>query len=253
MGGILWSGVVNFWHVGRLFFGIAPLRTTLIVIMGVVSQVALLVASFLPLKVIFLMGGGSINVDFLQGENAVVVLSAAAVMLFCLHVVFDVISIAMSLRIVGANSPEEHGSKGVEAVVGGYSRYSRGVSSQFFVLVSLVGLYCINTLLFCFFWLFLLFAIICTYGVISHSSWVAARWNRSFSKMIRSIGAGGALLGFIVVIFEHYSGVQLSVMTMVFSLLLLRQLFRHQAEMVVSMVALMRHRESFTKLFEREK
>ncbi|UYG06025.1 hypothetical protein [Halomonas sp. M4R1S46] len=140
-----WNG-----SLGAKFFRVVPLPTLLIVLLTLVSQIATLLASFLPLKVVILLGSESVPRYFpasfakLDHDVLVVLLSLSTVGFFLLYLAVERL-IAWTTgksaqRLLAKSHKMVLFENQDELAASSYHRYSRALASGVFIALAMLGL-----------------------------------------------------------------------------------------------------------------
>ncbi len=133
--------------VGKKFFKVAPGHTLLVIITTLVSQLALIVAFFLPLKVLILLGSNGMPRYFPESWKAfdrselAVALSLSAVGFYILYLLSDKIVSYFSRNgafLLVSKTKKTTLFEGQDVVaIDSYSRFSRGLAGIVFFTLSL--------------------------------------------------------------------------------------------------------------------
>ncbi|RRW20046.1 hypothetical protein EGJ43_04530 [Stutzerimonas stutzeri] len=237
-----------FVSIGFKVFRVVPWATNLGVVCTLVSQIASLLASLLPLKVIILLGSERIPSYFpplLQdhGKTALIVgLGGAALFFFVIHLLAEW-SIAR-LAAYGARSLIAHSRKLAlfenqeQLLSKAYQRFAGALAGAVFIALAALALA----------WVYPLQAMVV--GSYIATVWVALAVIQRFcnvwrgqqvGELIRLVGVL-ANLGFFVtfgaIVFDVLQGTQVSVFWAIVTLLLVRQLFRRLASLVGDVISL---------------
>lgn len=237
-----------FVSIGFKVFRVVPWATNLGVVCTLVSQIASLLASLLPLKVIILLGSERIPSYFpplLQdhGKTALIVgLGGAALFFFVIHLLAEW-SIAR-LAAYGARSLIAHSRKLAlfenqeQLLSKAYQRFAGALAGGVFIVLAAWALA----------WVYPLQAMVV--GGYIATVWVVLViiqrlsnvWReQQVGELIRLVGVL-ANLGFFVtfaaIVFDVLLGTQVSVFWAIVTLLLVRQLFRRLASLVGDVASL---------------
>jgi len=237
-----------FISVGFKVYRVVPWATNLGVVCTLVSQIASLLASLLPLKVIILLGSERIPSYFpplLQdhGKTALIVgLGGAALAFFAIHLLAE--WLIARLAAYGARSLIAHSRKLAlfenqeQLLSKAYQRFAGALAGGVFIALAALALA----------WVYPLQAMVVS-GYIA-IVWVALVviqrlshvWQeQQLGELIRLVGVL-ANLGFFVtfaaIVFDVLQGTQVSVFWAIVTLLLVRQLFRRLASLVADVTSL---------------
>ncbi|WP_026331428.1 hypothetical protein [Thioalkalivibrio sp. ALE11] len=249
-----WSG----W-LGAKFMWAVPGSTVTVVLATLVAQLSLLLAFFLPLKVIILLGSDGIPRYFppsfaeFDRDALILWLSAATVGFYILYLVADRIGIAASDR--GARRLLERSRKMVlferqdEIATAGYHRYAKALAGAVFVVLS-GGL---------FFWLypavavlFLGFILSATAGLLAGMA-VSVRFQEhltdNLAGWINVLSAIGFMLVFVWLVADFLYGDPPGLIPAIIALLLTRQAFQRGGAAVQQVRGIVSDRARLDALF----
>ncbi len=140
------------WSIslGVKFIRVVPFHTSAIVTVTLVSQLSSLLASFLPLKVVILLGSDGVPhyfpASFAEMDRDILIagLSAATLGFFLVHVLaerlIDWITGLGTSRLLKNSHKMVLFENQDQVAAGGYQRYSRALASGVFIVFSLCGL-----------------------------------------------------------------------------------------------------------------
>ena len=248
-----------FFSIGAKLVRIVPGYTFAVVIATLLSQVSLLLAFFLPLKVIILLGSPGIPRYFpsswqaLDRNYLVISLAASAAGFYLLYL------LAERLIIYGSELGARHlleNSKKItlfknqgELALRAYQRYARSLAGAVFVGLALIAtgalysslvLAVIGYVLF----VFLLLLLTCTF-----SQRIRIRLNQNINGLGAIVAAVGFLLAFIFMVLDFMVAPAPGVIEAVISLLLVRQLMNRLVGLSVDLNALYTQRLQINALF----
>lgn len=220
--------------VGRKFFRVVPSCTLWVVFFTLLSQLALLLAFFLPLKVLILLGS-SVVPSYFPGtwrqvglENLVIFLSAGAVGFYLIYLTTDK---AINFFVErGARSLLEKSHKIVlfkndgEIAIRAYHRFSRSLAGLVFIGLSLVimgSLYPYLAISVVGFWL-VLFILISS--ALRFFAVPATILDQNMSGKVNALGGIGFLSAFLFIVTDFLlPPAPPSVIVVIICLLLVRQ------------------------------
>lgn len=220
--------------LGAKFGRVVPLHTLAIVLLTLVSQIATLLASFLPLKVVILLGSDRIPRYFpaylaeLDRDVVIVALSIATVGFFLLYLLAERLIAWATARATRRLLAKSHKmvlfENQDEVAAGAYQRYSRALASGVFVLLALFGLgyfYPAITVVILGYVALTLIALILSMGI---STSIHERLETRIIPTLNLIGGIGfsIVFGYLVADFIFWSPP--GVMTAIISLLASRQI-----------------------------
>lgn len=248
-------------YIGRRFFRALPWATLAVVLSVLISQVSMLLASLLPLKVIMLLGSSEIPKYFpeiLQGlERAQLVfgLSLAAMAFFALHLLAE--KLAASSIGYGARKLIEQSKKMTlfehqeETAAKGYQRFAGGVANVVFVVLAFSVLVPIYPLLAV---VSLGYVLLAGFSVLAwkHFSSGGWDWTPKSVQLINALGILGFLVCFVFMVVDILYAGAVSVLWAVVSLLLIRQVLKGVSGGVVDFCSLSQYRLPLNALFLHE-
>ncbi|WP_140162446.1 hypothetical protein [Billgrantia desiderata] len=241
------------------FFRVVPAFTTVIVFLTLVSQLATLLASFLPLKVIIMLGSDGIPryfpASFSEVDRDVLIaaLSAGTVGFFLLHLLAErmiasVTSVSTS-RLLSKSEKMVLFENQDEVAASSYQRYSRAFASVFFIALTLFGLgwfYPRMSIVITGYFLavLLLFWLLC-----KKSSSFRERLESNFSPLLNLAGGVGFFVSFAFLVADFIFWSPPGVIIAIVSLLLSRQIMQRASGMVSDFTSLYRQRAKLDALF----
>ncbi|SDU25546.1 hypothetical protein SAMN05216296_2683 [Pseudomonas pohangensis] len=246
--------------LGRRLFSVVPGFTLYSVTATLVSQLALLLASILPLKVILLLGSPGIPHYFpeqlrvFERQTLIIALSSMAVMMFLLHLLFEQLIgnfvtagssklLLRSRKMVLFENQEEIAAKA-------YQRFSRGLASLVFLGVFVPVLAWLSPFLAVTFVLYIALAVASYLSFAAYSKGFEVHWASGGKGRAVSLLSGlGFLVCFAVLVGSFLWIGETSVLIAVLCLLLLRQLFKHVVNVVNALIALVDKRRQLSALF----
>ncbi|WP_142995651.1 hypothetical protein [Zobellella denitrificans] len=245
--------------LGLKFWRVVPWSTIVIVLLTLVSQLSALIASFLPLKVIILLGSDGIPkyIPYVLSEHGkdvlVAIFSGGAVVLFLLHVVFErSISIVTHFAsgVLLRKSNKLYLFENQEEIAStSYQRFSRGLAGAvFFALgfVVLVVLYPEIVLVIC---SYLLSVCALFWFSYKYQSGIFFRLERNLVQCLKLVSSVGffVLFGYLVVDFVLFESQ--SVMVAIVSILLGRIMLQRITGTIVDIFSLVSLKSKLEPLF----
>lgn len=244
--------------IGRVAFG----HTLLIVCLTLVSQVAALLAAFLPLKVVILLGSEGIpkylppDLAALGRDTLIGLLCLGTLGVFVLHLLAErVISVT---TVWGAGRLLQRSHKMAlfenqdDLAIDAYLRFSRIVAAAVFVFLSVFSLAFFYPAMAAVQLFYLLFVTLIFAAVISFNAELERRLTHVPAKLVALVNLLSGLgffvaFGFLVADFLLWSPP--SVIFGIVALLLSRQMFQKAASLVVDASVLLRQRARLDALF----
>lgn len=238
---------------------VVPWFTGCSVAATLVSQLALLLAFVLPLKVILLLGSEGVPRYFpdqfkvFDRQSLILTLSGLAMLLFLVHLLFEHLIgkcvAAGSRKLLSRSSKMVLFENQDEMAAKAYQRFSRGLASLVFLLLFIPLLLWLNPYLT---WIFIAYVLI----VVSASVLIAAfvptfqtHLTNAGGRIATLLAGVGFLLCFGYMVAEFLWLQAPSVLVAVACLLLLRQLFRHSVSIFNDSLALVERRRQLSALF----
>lgn len=245
--------------LGAKFVRVAPGATLLVVLATLVSQVAVLLAFFLPLKVVILLGSEGMPRYFpaafaeVDRDFLVVSLSVATVAFYCLHLLAERVvrfgTDAGTRQLLARSHKMVLFENQNEAAAKGYQRYSGALASGVFVLLALVVLAIVYPEMA----LFLSGFMVAMLGIF----WVGYRFNPVFRAtlearlpdLINTAGVIGFLLAFAYLVADFIFWSPPGLIVAIISLLLSRQIFTRTNALVSNVRGLSQQRLRLDALY----
>lgn len=231
----------------------------IVVIATLVSQIAKLLASFLPLKVVALLGSNSIPAYFpswfaiFEREVLIIGLSAATV---CFYLLYHLAEYLIRLgaesgasQILAQNQKMVLFDNQDEVAVKGYQQYSKALASAVFVALALTTvslLYAKVALL-----IFVYVAVVAggTVLVIKGNPHLRERLSAKVNSSLTVASSVGFLTTFVFLLADFLLWNPPSLMVAVGSVMLVRQTFTGVRGVIISVVALNRQRSKLDALY----
>ncbi|MFO7902640.1 MAG: hypothetical protein R6U98_08270 [Pirellulaceae bacterium] len=249
------------WSVslGAKFARVVPLQTSLIVLVTLVSQISALLAAFLPLKVVILLGSENIPryipeaLAILGRDTLIVTLSVATVGFFVSHLLAErliaLITGLASQRLLEKSHKMVLFENQEETAARAYQRFSRTLAGGVFVVFALLGL----TLAYP----NISFIVIAYAGSVTFIFLTLGTYSPSFSERLETelpatmnVTAGiGFFVAFAYLIIDFIGPSPPGIIVAIISLLLSRQIFNRLAGIVQDLSALHTQRARYEALF----
>lgn len=238
----LYQAPAWFFSLGNKFFRVAPVLTALSVVLTIASQLLFLVSFLLPLKVILLLGRDTIPNYFphfmaaFGRDHLIVWLSAASVLFYFSHLIFDGLVARFSER--GAEKLVQRSRKIAiferqdEIASKGYLRFTQAFAGLCFTGVCLSGmLFFYTKLAFLILTYFLVFSVVVVFLCVG-SSTVKSKLADGLGSLPKLMSSLGFLITFSFIVVDHLYLEPVGVLVSVVSLLLSRQLFSKAANVL---------------------
>ncbi len=245
------------WYlsIGKKFIRIAPGLTFFIVIFSLISQLSLIVAFLLPLKVIILLGSSSVPSYFpisLQeiGRNHLVAgFSASALGFYILHLLSNKVTVYNATR--GSREIIEKSNKLIlfsnqrEITVTAYQRYSASLSGFLFSAISLVIILLIYPTVSIIVFI-CAFAILITLSILAFLGESIKAKLHDVSSVLSSVGF---LLVFSVMIMDFIIEPSPEVTIALICILLVRQIMNQLSSSMLTVLSLYSQRHQINYIF----
>jgi len=238
---------------------VEPIHTLIVIFATLISQVSLLLAFFLPLKVVILMGSPSMPSYFPQAwqiierDHLIIALTAGALGVYLLYLLVEKIIIICAER--GAQHLLEKSKKITlfdnqgEVALRTYHRYSRSLAGLIFVVLSLIFvglLYPYLAIVTLGYGLMILTFFSLALGLRKR---LHAQLSQNINGLINILGGFGFLLTFILMVVDFLAGNPPSVIVAIICLLLIRQLMLRMASSLIDMMGLFSQQHQINALF----
>ena len=247
------------YSLGAKFLRVAPLYTCLIVLATIVSQVALLFAFFLPLKVIILLGANAVPTYFpeflkaIEHSTLVAALSAAAGGFYVLHMISEKLISSWTgsgaSKLVASTRKVALFDNQQEVAGRGYQRYTRFLASLIFIFASLFVL----SLIFPKMLVVILLYFAAAAVLVSTLSYCSVSLSRALSEdaaaVLTPLAAAGFLVSFGYIVFEFMFGNGVALFYAVVALLLSRQIYNRGSTLIIDLSSLYGQRLKLNALF----
>lgn len=247
------------YSLGKKFFRVAPFSTVLIQVFALTSQFLLLIAFFLPLKVMVLLGVPAIPSQFpvylrsVDREWLIVFISCVALLCYILHITLEFLIRLLSARgaqlLLTRSKKIDLFENQLKLAVSAYSRYVRGLATTTFIVISFSLLLYLYTPLFLFVTLYILAAFFSVVAVCSYSERAQKALLAKLGGGMNAVASVGFMLAFFCMVADFLSGDHPSVWVAVISLLLIRQGLQRMAGMIQDVASLRAQRKQIGALF----
>ncbi|QHC50282.1 hypothetical protein EKK97_12780 [Billgrantia tianxiuensis] len=249
------------WSVslGAKFYRVVPYYTTGIVLLTLIAQLSALLSSFLPLKVIILLGSDGMPRYFpssfqsVDRDLLVVLLSVATVGFFLFNLLanklIDLATAAASEKLLSKSQKLSLFENQDQVAANGYQKYSSALAGLVFVFLSLSGIsffYSSMSLV------LLAYPVSAFLLVLVLSRYVSAfndYLEANLSAFVGLISNVGFFVAFAFLIVEFVIWTPPSFIVVIVSLLLSRQVFSRVTGFVNSIYGLSKQRQKLDALF----
>lgn len=234
--------------VGGKIFRVVPSATLLVVLFTLASQICSLLAALLPLKVIILLGSDRIPGYFpallhdYDRSALILALCTTAVVFFAFHLMAE--GLIGKLCAYGARSLIASSRKLTlfenqeQTLSRAYQRFSGALASGVFISVASLGLIAVYPLQV----LVVASYIAMAWGALAlvhcFSSYFEGRTEQHLIQMIGVLANLGFFITFGCIVADILLGSKVSIFWAIFTLLLVRQVFRRCASLVIDLINL---------------
>lgn len=252
--GLRWNA-----SLGAKFLRVVPFSTLIIVLLTLVSQVAMLLASVLPLKVIIMLGSEGIPRYFpnflasLERDVLIGLLAAGTVGFFLVHLLAEQLIrgvtghatnrlLAKSQKMVLFENQEELAGSS-------YQRYSRALAGGTFIALTLLGMG----------WLYpeMSLAILGYFLFVLQLLWLGARYSEGtrerlesrLGQFMRMWATVGFFVAFAYLVIDFVFFTPPGMIVALVSFLLIRQAMQRVAGMIADLTSLYRQKPKLNALF----
>ncbi len=255
----VWIALEWLVSLGTKFFRVVPLHTAHAVGATLLSQLSLLVAFILPLKVILLLGSNGIPSYFpeflmtLDRTHLISVLASAAVAFYLSHVLAERLTrtcVERGASLLLARSRKITLFEDQEGIARrAYQRYAAGLAALVFIGLGAAFLLKFYPA----FLLFLLAYDLSAFGIAlalyAGSSYARSSMERNFSGAVKLAGDIGFLGAFSFIVVDFLWGSPPSVLIGIISLILMRQWMQRTSALVTNIHSLNHQRRLLSALF----
>lgn len=241
------------------FFRVVPFLTVVIVLLTLVSQLAALLASFLPLKVIIMLGSDGIPryfpASFSEFDRDVLIaaLSVGTLGFFLLHLlaerIIDWVTSTSTSQLLSKSEKMVLFENQDEVAENSYQRYSRALASAFFIGLTFFGLgWFYHSMLMVITGYFLAVLLI-FWGLYQKSFGFRERLESKPTPLFTLAGGIGFFIVFAFLVADFIFWSPPGVIVAIVSLLLSRQIMQRTSGMIADLTSLYRQRAKLDALF----
>ena len=252
--GLRWS-----ISIGIKFLRVVPVMTLVIVLFTLTSQIAMLLASFLPLKVIIMLGSEGVPsyfpdfLAYLERDILIGLLSAGTVGFFLIHLAAERVIEAATHSATATLLSQSHKMVLFEnqenIAVSSYQRYSRAFAGGVFIaLASFVLLWFYPRMLLIVLGYFTFILLLLWQGT-RYSRRVRERLEMSLGPFMSTVGTVGFFVGFAFLVLDFVFLTPPGVIVALISFLLIRQTMQRASSLISDLSALYKRRDRLNALF----
>lgn len=223
------------WHfsLGNKFLRVTPILTSLIVCLTLLSQSALLFASYLPLKIIMLLGRETVPSYFpdifleVNRDTLIVALCCLTIVFFLTHFISEhlitYISNRGAVKLVAKNRKIVLFQGQEEVSIQSYQRYARSLAAGIFVFLVITLFLIVYASLAIFILLYVFVVMMMLTVLCSVSKAFLQAVNESFYRILNISATLGFLSSFTFIVYQYLSGKKINLLILIVCLLLTRQ------------------------------
>ncbi|MBB3192205.1 hypothetical protein [Halomonas cerina] len=249
------------WSVslGAKFIRVVAFPTSAIVIVTLVSQLSSLLASFLPLKVVILLGSDGVPryfpASFAAMDRDVLIagLSAATLGFFLAHLLAERligwITALGTSRLLAKSHKMVLFENQDQVAAGGYQRYSRALAGGVFIGLSLSGLGWFYPEVTLVIMGYAVLAFLVLWFLHRHSPTVRERLETKLSNLLNIVAGVGFFVAFGYLVSDFILGQAPGVIIAIVTLILSRQMMTRATGLVADLAALRQQRVKLDALF----
>ncbi|MCK2045079.1 MULTISPECIES: hypothetical protein [Chromohalobacter] len=256
---LLWDSASWWVSVTLKFFRVTPFYTSFIIALTLISQISQLLAFFLPLKVVILLGSNTIPSYFpsflgdLGIESLVVLLSFLSALSYVAYLIADklveILSAYGAEKLLARSKKMAMFNKQKEFSFSTYQRYAKSLASIVFTSMAMVVMYFLYADLFLAFFIYLGFSFVLLCFLCARSEKICSVISGNI-KSTTSIASGvGFLVVFSFLVIKFLLGVFPSFLIAVLSLILARQSLNRISLFVTDVWTLYGQRERLNAVF----
>ena len=240
--------------LGVKFIRVVPIITSLVQVSTLASQIFLLLAFFLPLKVIILLGSEKTPGYFpsvlhaLEKDHLIYALTAAAALSYIAYLVCE-LSTALLCRkgtqkLLARTSKLNLFENQEKIATNAFSRFNRGMAgAAFFSLSTLALVFVYPSLLLAIFGYLLLASVICIVAY-NHSKRIRESFHQHYTPILNALAATGFLLSFFFLVTDFLYFQHTKIFNAVISVLIMRQGLQRLSSMMLDIIGLrIQHRQ----------
>lgn len=253
------SNIFWLFSVGKKIICTVPFYTAAVIAATLISQISLLTAYFLPLKVIILISSSSVPQYFPNSwiafghKNLVIALSIATIFFYLLHVASEAIISYQSKmgaqHLINKSQKILLFSNQNDLALQCYQRYSKSLAALIFILSSVVLMAWIDPIILAILSVFTALTLGAALFYYSMPSAASKLSNSRITKLGSFISASGFLITFFYIVIGFLLNGAVSALTAVISLLIVRQSFQRIASLIFDLYFLNTNRLQINALF----
>ncbi|ELF6206271.1 hypothetical protein RNI54_003091 [Pseudomonas putida] len=247
--------------IGTKLLRVVPITTFTVQLTTLASQIFLLLAFFLPLKVIILLGSEKIPSYFpsalqaLRKNHLIVSLSVAAATCYVLYLLSELLiayccrkgARTLLLRSAKLNMFENQEKVATHA----YSRFNRAMAAATFFIISTITLLIIYPKLLIVVFSYTVLATSLCITLYNFSFKAQSQFQQHHSNILNSLSATGFLLSFFCLVADFLYFPHQRIFHAVIAVLVLRQALQRLTSMVLDIISLrMQHRQINAMFFQ---
>lgn len=234
---------------------VVPVTTLSVQVFTLLSQIFLLLAFFLPLKVIILLGSERIPNYFptamhsLKKDHLIFILSGAAALCYALYLACEIIIAILCKQgaktLISKSSKLSLFENQDKVATQIFARFNRAIAGAIFAAV------CSATLLYIYPKLVLVitsYVVLITCACVTaynKSTSVRAQLNNNYTPTLNALSATGFLISFYYLVSDYLTSPHDKIFTAVISILIMRQGLQRISTMIIDVISLrLQHRQA---------
>lgn len=241
--------------LGTKFLRVVPVTTLSVQVFTLLSQILLLLAFFLPLKVIILLGSEKIPNYFptamhsLKKDYLIFILSGAAAFCYVMYLACEIIIATLCKQgtktLISKSSKLSLFENQEKVATQIFARFNRAIAgATFAVACSATLLYIYPKLILAIASYVILITFLCI-ATYNKSTSIRAQFNNNYSPILNALSAIGFLISFYYLVSDYLTSPHDKIFTAVISVLIMRQGLQRISTMIIDIINLrIQHRQA---------
>ncbi|MGE8463288.1 MAG: hypothetical protein ACN6P0_19710 [Pseudomonas capeferrum] len=245
--------------LGVKFVKVVPIITGLVQISTLASQIFLLLAFFLPLKVIILLGSDKTPAYFpsilhtLEKDHLIYALTAAAALSYIAYLLAELATALLCRKgthtLLARTSKLNLFENQEKIATNAYSRFNRAMAGGAFFGLSTVALaFVYPSLLLAIFAYLAIASTVCVLAY-NHSKRIRDSFHQHYSPILNALAATGFLLSFFVLVTDFLYFQHTKIFNAVIAVLIMRQGLQRLSSMMLDVIGLRTQHRQVNALF----
>jgi len=238
---------------------VVPVTTVSVQVFTLLSQVLLLLAFFLPLKVIILLGSEKIPNYFpaamhnLKKDHLIFILSGAAALCYALYLACEIIIAILCKKgtktLISRSSKLSLFENQEKLATQIFARFNRAIAGAIFAAVCSATLTYIYPKLILAIASYVIFISLICVTAYNKSPSVRAQLNNNYSPILNALSATGFLISFYYLVSDYLTSPHDKIFTAVISVLIMRQGLQRVSTMIIDIIGLRAQHRQANALF----